>query len=176
MPTTSATLRENLGPEKLAVGWPWRLFLFSLLVLVVVGVLYVGLESGYKIYLNDQIGRQDQAIEELSQSISAEDQEKFIAFYSQLANLQALLDNHQVTAGIFPFLEEKTNRFVYYDFVDFKPAERKLVLEGVALSYEVLAQQLEAFNRAREVEGLVVQESQSVGNRVQFRLSLILKQ
>lgn len=168
-------ISEKLGPERVAVGWPWRLVLFSLLVLVTVIVVYLGLELGYKIYLNSQIKNKDEAIQRLSQSISQEEQKRFIDFYSQLANLQRLLDDHVFISKVSPFLEANTNRLVYYDFVDLRLKERRLDLGGVAQSYGVFAQQLEAFNRAPEVERLAVNESQSVGNAVKFRAYLILK-
>ncbi len=166
---------EKLGPERVVVGWPWRLLLFSLLVLVTVAVLYVGLDFGYKIYLNAQIRARDAAIDKLSQSIPKEEQDKFINFYSQLANLRYLLDSHIITSRIFPFLEANTNRLVYYNFVDMKLKESRLDLEGVAQSYGIFSQQLEAFSRAAEVERLVVSESQSINGAVKFRLYLILK-
>lgn len=167
-------ITDRLGPERVEVGWPWRLLLFSILVVVTVSVLYLGLEFGYKIYLNNQIESRDRAVAELTQTVSEEDQEKFISFYSQLANLQSLLDNHILTSRVFPFLEANTNRAIYYNFVDLKMKERRLNLEGVAQSYEIFAQQLEAFNQAPEVERLVVNESQSIGGRVSFRLFVIL--
>lgn len=167
--------RVQLGREQAAIGLPWRLFLFSLLVVIAVVVIYAGLDFGYKIYLNNQIKVRDQKINELTQAISQEEQNQFINFYSQLANLQILLDKHLLISKIFPFLEKNTNQQVYYNRVDLRASQRRLDLEGAAASYEIFAQQLEALNRAPEVEQLVVNDSQASGGRVTFRLFIILK-
>ena len=164
----------QLGPERRG-GWSWRLSTFSFLVLITVVVIYLGLEIGYKIYLDSQIEKTDLAISQLSETIPKADQERFVDFYSQLANLQLLLDGHNKTSTIFPLLERATNRSVYFDFVDLRYKDRRLTLGGVATSYAIFSQQLEAFNRAPEVERLVVSESQSIGGRVNFRLFITLK-
>jgi hypothetical protein len=164
----------QLGPEKRG-GWSWRLTVFSFLVLITVVVIYLGLEVGYKLYLNSQIEERDAAIAQLSETIPKEDQERFVSFYSQLANLQLLLDKHSKTSTVMPFLEKNTNRSVYFDFVDLRYKDRRLTLGGVASSYAIFSQQLEAFSRAPEVERLVVSESQSIGGRVNFRLFVTLK-
>lgn len=161
--------------EQSASGWPWRLFLFSFLVLATTVVVYLGLEFGYQIFLKNQISSRDAKIDELSQNIPKEEQERFLGFYSQLANLQSVLDNHSSTSKVLPFLEANTNKKVSYDSVDLRAAERKLTLDGAADSYEIFSQQLEAFNQAKDVERLVVQESQADGNIVKFRLFVILK-
>lgn len=169
------TKKLQLGSETKGVGLPWRLFLFSILVLVAVIVLYLGLEFGYSAFLSSQIKDRDQAILELTQSISQDDQNQFINFYSQLANMKTLLDDHVVASKTFPFLERNTNQLVFFNLVDLRADQRRLNLEGVAVNYEIFSQQLEAFNRAPEVERLVVNESQSREGRVTFRLFLILK-
>ncbi|MFH1759081.1 MAG: hypothetical protein ABH822_00790 [Patescibacteria group bacterium] len=176
MSQIKSNIRERISPERSAVGWPWRLFLFSLLLLATAVVLYFGLEVGYKVYLDRQIAATDTVITNLTESISQDEQEQFIAFYSQLANLQGLLDDHIITSTIFPFLERSTNKLVYFTFLDFRFKERKLSLEGIAQSYEIFSQQLEAFTRAPEVERLVVNESQSDKGQVKFRLFLTLKE
>lgn len=160
---------------KQSTQWPWRLFLFSLLVLATTVFLYLGLDIGYKTFLNNQIQKKDQAITDLSQTISQEEQEQFLNFYSQLANLKVLLDNHVLTSRIFPLLESNTNKLVRYDFLDLDINKQKLILEGAAASYEVLAQQLEAFDNAPEITRVMISESQQDKGIVRFRLSLFLK-
>lgn len=174
MEQTSENLAERIGRERPVVGWPWRLFLFSMLVLAAAAVLYFGLEIGYKTYLDAQIRARDLAIADLSQTISPEEQRRFVDFYSQLANLRVLLDGHVFVSRLFPLLEANTNQLVYFDSVDLNMKDRRLALEGVAASYEALAQQLEALDRAPEIERVLVGESRRDGNFVRFRLSLFL--
>ena len=167
------TLAEKLRPEKLSVGWPWRLFTFSFLVTLAAVVIYFGLSFGYKNLLESRITKLDAEIEQLSQSVSQDQQEKLIRFYSQLANLQTLLNKHIIASNVFPIWERNTNQGVYYNVSEWKMSDRRMVLEGVAVSYQVFAQQLEAFNRMPEVERVVVNESYLGDGRVVFRLFLI---
>lgn len=170
----SPTIDEKLEREELPVGWPWRFFLFSLLVFLTTLIVYAGLSFGYKPFLTAQIEEQEAAIAQLSRTIPKKQQEDFVTFYSQLVNLQTLLKNHVFVSKIFPFLQNNTNRFVYYTLIDLRLGERRLGLEGVAANYGVFSQQLQAFTVAPEVESLIVNESSALEGGVKFRLSLIL--
>ncbi len=175
LPITPVNMSERLGPEKLPVGWPWKFFLFSLLVLVTAVVLYFSLEFGYKPFLNSRIDSLNQSIDQLSQTIPKEQQDNLIRFYSQIINLQDLLKNHVNVSKVFNFLQNNTNKSVAYSSADLRVGERRLNLEGTASNYEIFAQQLEAFNIASGVENLVVNESSAIEGRVRFKLFLILK-
>lgn len=166
---------DGVKKETTEVGLPWRIFLFSLLIAVTSIVAYLGLEFGYKPYLNSRITNLEGSIDTLIKSIPKAEQDSFLAFYSQLANLQGLLSTHTSTAMLWPILESSTNTGVYYGFVDFRLKDRRLNLEGIAVSYEALSQQLEAFNQVKQIEQTVVNESQAVKEGVKFRLFLILK-
>jgi len=170
----SPTLDEKLNHQEAAVGWPWRFFLFSLLVALTAVVVWLGLAFGYKPFLQGQIEAAEAALSQLSQTIPQKEQENFIAFYSQLVNLQTLLKNHIFASKIFPFLQNNTNRLVYYTLLDLRLPERRLGLEGVAANYLVFSQQLQAFAAAPEVESLIVNDSNALEGQVKFRLSLIL--
>lgn len=164
----------ELSPEKLPTGWPWRFLIFALILFMASLLTYIGLSFGYRPYLQNQIAAADQAVNKLAASVPVADQEKLVAFYSQIVNLKSVLDNHIIASKILPFLEKNTNRRVYYNRLDVDVNQRSLSLEGVAENYEILAQQLEAFNQAREVERFLINESQLVGDRVRFKASIIL--
>ncbi len=172
----SPTIEEKLQREELPVGWPWRFFLFSLLVFITALIVYLGVAFGYKPFLVSQIDKQEAAIAQLSQTIPKKQQEDFIAFYSQLVNLQRLLKDHVFASKIFPFIQANTNQLVYYTAVDLRVGEKRLELEGAAVNYGVFAQQLQALAAAPGVESLIINDSSASGGRVKFRLSLILKQ
>lgn len=167
-------IAEKLGQEKLAVGWPWRLFVFSGLAMTAAAVVYVGLAFGYRQLLEQQLQRVETEMDELAQSIPQEQQEGLLRFYSQLANLQVLLRNHLMSSQLFPFLERNTNQTVAYTTLDFKASDRRAALEGSAPSYQALSQQLEAFSRTPQVENVVVNDSYAAEGRVFFRLTAII--
>jgi len=169
-------IAEKLGQEKLSVGWPWRLFSFSFLIILAAVVVYFGLAFGYKNFLTDRVNDVDFEIQQLSESIPQDQQDKLIKFYGQLANLQTLLNNHIISSNIFPILERNTNQGVFYNSAEFKMTDRRLVLEGVANSYQVLSQQLEAFNRVPDIDKVIVNESYLSSGRVAFRLFIILNE
>ena len=156
------------------MGWPWKFFLFSLLTLATAIVLYLGLNFGYQNYLNNRLQNLDQSLAQLSQSIPRDQQENLTAFYSQIANLQDILERHVSSTRVFSFLENNTNRLIYYTFLNLKIDERKLSLEGVAVNYDALSQQLQAFKSAPEVESFVLNDSNAAGGRVRFKIFLIL--
>ena len=171
----SPTLDEKLGHEELPVGWPWRFFLFSLLVGITTGVVYVGLVFGYTPFLNTRISEQQDALEQLGRVIPQKQQQEFVAFYSQLANLQTVLQNHIIASRLFGLLESRTSGLVFYTVMEARVPERKVLLEGSAASYAAFAQQLQSFTIAPEVENVIVNDSSALDGRVKFRLSLALK-
>mgnify|MGYP001617302204 CR=1 FL=1 len=79
------------------------------------------------------------------------------------------------TSKVFSFLEKNTNQSVFYTGMDLRTTERKLSLDGVAISYDTFSQQLEAFNSAKEIESLVVNESTAIDGQVKFKLFVVLK-
>lgn len=169
-------MAEKIANEKLAVGWPWRFFVFSLLVGLASIVIYLGLGFGYKNYLQIRIEQYDEDIKQLSEAIPQAQQERLTNFYSQLANLQNILNKHVFVSNIFPMLERNTNQLIYFKLADFKLSDRRLVLEGTAASYQVLSQQLEAFDRSPEIERVMLNESHLESGGISFRLFLVLNE
>lgn len=153
-------------------GLPWRLFSFSLFLLIVACGAYLGLKFGYAPILESQIAGLDEEIDTLSGQIPEEQRNGFIQLYSQLANLQSVLGKHIMTSVVFPLLEKSTHTDVYYSNFDLSVAENRLAIEGTARSYEVLAQQLDAWTNVKEVEKSYVAESQLSEGRVRFRMVL----
>ena len=166
---------EQFEPEKLPVGWPWRFFSVSLIIFSATLLLYLGLAFGYKPFLNSSIKEKDDEMGKLSQTVNKQDQEQFIKFYSQLANLKILLDSHSVSSKVFSALEQMTNQKVFYKSANLKVPERELELDSVAESYGVLSEQLEAFNKSGGVERLTLGQSQAGEGGVQFKATLKLK-
>ena len=166
---------EQFEPESLPVGWPWRFFSVSLIIFSATLLVYLGLVFGYKPFLNSNIQTIDAEIGKLSQTVTKEDQEQFIKFYSQLTNLKLLLDNHSVSSKVFSALEQMTNQKVFYRSATLKIPEQELELDGVAESYGVLSEQLEAFTQSGGVERFILSQSQTGEGGAQFKAILKLK-
>lgn len=166
---------EQYVPETPTAGTPWRLFTYSGLAFLASLLIYLGLSMGYSAYLNSRIAEVDQQLKQLGASISKEDQNKFVRFYSQLVNFNKLLDNHILSSDTFSLLEKNTNQKVRYTNFDLKIDERKLTLDGSALSYEILAQQLASFSADPSVENYMLNQSQMSDGSVKFKVVLIFK-
>ena len=164
-----------LERERTTTVWPWRLFVASLIALIVAVLYYVGLAFGYRTYLNSGIEKKDAEIAELAASIPKEDQVRLMRFYNQIQSLKNLLDKHVINSKILSLLEKNTNKKVFYNKLDLDVAQRSLNLDGIAESYQILAQQLEAFKQAPEVERFLINNSQFNQGVVRFNLTVVLK-
>ncbi len=170
----SALLDEKIGNEQLPVGWPWRFFLFSVLIAATAAVSALGLTFGYKPFLESNLLTQDSNIEALSKQIPAGQQDEFVRFYSQLANLDTVLKKHVFSSSLFGLLESRTNAEVMYTTMEARIPERKVVLEGMAANYAVFSQQLQAYSTSPEIVGVIVNDSSAQDGKVRFRISLTI--
>ena len=164
-----------LERERTTTVWPWRLFVASLIALIVAVLYYVGLAFGYRTYLNSGIEKKDAEIAELAASIPKEDQVRLMRFYNQIQSLKNLLDKHVINSKILSLLEKNTSKKVFYNKLDLDVAQRSLNLDGIAESYQILSQQLEAFKQAPEVERFLINNSQFNQGVVLFNLTVVLK-
>lgn len=168
--------KEQFKPGGLPSGVPWRLFTSTVLLVLLVVLVYTGLNFGYKPYLNSRIQDIDQQLQQLSAAISQEDQDNFIRFYSQLVNFNKILEKHALPSKLFPFLESITNKKVLYTNLDLRVDEKRLSLEGVAASYKVLSEQLAAYDQEPTIESYMLNQSQYSEGVVRFKATLILKE
>ena len=137
-------------------------------------IVYGGLLYGYKPYLENQIADVDEEINALAAKIPKENQEQLLRFYSQLSNLKNILDNHTIASKFLAFLEKNTNRRVFFTKLTEITSERTITLEGVTDNYDTLAQQLQAFKEAKEVERFVISDSQLNENQIRFKVQVVL--
>lgn len=169
-------IAEQFRPDNFPVGVPVRLLTASFLLILITVLSYLGLQFGYQAFLESRIETIDNQLQQLSGTVSKEDQEKFIVFYSQLVNFKKILDNHITSSKVFPLLENITNKKVFYGGWNLSTDERKLTLQGTAASYEVLAEQLTAFSQEPSVESYVLNSAQFTGGVVKFNAILVLKE
>jgi len=159
-----------VAADKLGVGLPWKVFIFSFILFGTVLGSYLGLIFGYKPFLNSRIESVQSQIDELARSVSVEEQSELLRFYSQIVNMKTLLDGHISLNKFFSFLENRANRQVSYDIAFLNSSNRELILEGVAASYPILSEQLQALHQAPEVERYTLSQSQVAEGRVRFRI------
>ena len=160
--------------ERLPVGWPWRFFMFAFIVFLASILVYLGLVFGYEPFLNNQINAVDQQISQASAVVPQADQNKFVQVYSQIINLQSLTANHVFASNSLKLLETVTDPQVYFTGATLKTDQRTLDLDGVAASFPVLAEQLEAFAESKQIDRYTLVQSQLNGGAVQFKVSLTL--
>ncbi|MDP3052933.1 MAG: hypothetical protein Q8N22_03220 [bacterium] len=176
MPQYNTSVAEKfLEPEKIAVGWPWRLLLFSIVLLVLFLFIYFGILWGYQPYLNSQKQSLDKKINQIGGTISETDRTNFVNFYSQLVNLQSLLGSHVKGSNIYNFLEANTNDGVYYDGAELSVADHLIRLDGVAKTYDNLFQQLSVFEQAPNVSRVILGQAQAADKGIRFSFQIIFK-
>ncbi len=176
-PYNKTTLEQGLTkPEKLPVGWPWRLLIFTIIVLGVAVAGYLGMELGYKPYLNSRIKSLDEKTATLTQAIDEKEQGNLATFYSQLINVQDLLASHINPSKLLDFLETNTHSQVHYLSFNFSLTEKSLQLNGNTFNYGFLTQQMKLFQDAPEVERIFLEDSRLLEDQtIQFSMRIILK-
>jgi hypothetical protein len=174
--TNSALEQELKKPERLPVGWPWRLLVFVVIIFGVTVATYLGMTLGYKPYLDSQIKTLDAKITNLNQAVDEEQQKNLVGLYSQLVNIQSLLNSHPVASKFFDFLEKNTHQQIYYTALNLSLTEKSAKLEGIAVNYIILAQQLELFRKIPEIEKVFLDDSRlTEEGSIRFSIRLIFK-
>ena len=174
---TRTALEEQLGrSERLPVGWPWRLLIFTFIIFGLTVVTYLGMSFGYKPYLNSRIKNLDAEIANLSQSVDEQQQKNLASFYSSLVNIQNLLASHPVASKFFDFLEKNTHQKIYYLSLNLSLLEKNIRLDGVAPDYDAIAQQLELFRKAPEIERIFLDDSRALDTGgIRFSIRFVFK-
>lgn len=168
-----SSLTAEFETEKLPVGLPWRILVFSLFIFGLSIFLYVGLHFGYRSYLDTQSKKIDSELEKLSGTVQSEEREQFITFYSQIANLKTVLESHSFVSNAFRFLERTTISPVYYASAQFNALDSSLLVNGIATSYETLAQQVTILSRAKEIVSVGLGQVNLQDEKVSFQLTVV---
>lgn len=137
---------ERLGREPTGTpGWSSRLLMFAGTLFFISIAVYLGLEFGYKPYLSSQVGKLNDQIQRFTQEIPVNDQNNLISFYSQISNLNGILNQHVVSSPLFDWLEKNTENQIYYTKLDFTPSTGQLTLMGFSKTVNDFSQQLQVF-------------------------------
>jgi hypothetical protein len=169
--TTVQSTRGLLpGKEILPSGTPRKFLTFSSLLFLATLLIYIGLSAGYKGFLNSEIKNTKEEIEELRFQISADQQDDIVKFFSQVANMEDILDEHVIASKLFPILEESTHSKVAYLSMEVEVPDRKITVDGIAESYDALVSQMAIYESFPQIESVILEESERRGNIVDFKV------
>ena len=107
---------------------------------------------GYQGYLNREIARLDDEISKFSLQIPVQEQENIVNFYSQIVNLQTLLDSSVSYSGFLQWLGDNTDTSVFLNDLAFDRNMNILTISGQAKTLANLGEQI---NRFRDMPNLV---------------------
>jgi Tfp pilus assembly protein PilN len=127
-------------------GWSLGIVTFSGGTLFLAVVVYLGLAFGYGPYLDAQITQLNAQLDTLAKTISPDDQARLVTFYSEIANLKTVLNNHVAFSRFLAWLEKNTEANVYYSRASFS-TENQVLLSGFAKNEADVNQQLVIFER-----------------------------
>lgn len=147
---------EQLGREPTSTqGWAVGALLFSGGLLFLALLIYAGLSFGYEPYLQSRLTSEQNQMNALSQSIPASQQTQLIDYYSQIANLQSLLQTHVSAPEFFSWLEKNTEANVYYQSFTLTSGDQ-IALTGVGSTEADVNQQIAIFENSPEVSSVSV--------------------
>ncbi len=157
-------------------GGAWRLLYFMGFVFLVFLLTYVGLAFGYKNFLEARIDTTTKELEALATTDpTLGKQDEFLAFQSQLINLKKVLDAPPTPSKILKLLEARTHTRVQYTNFTFSIPDRRVEVQGTASSYDVLAEQLQAFAGMPELTRYEMGNARvKEGGSVSFSVNLFL--
>jgi len=174
-PTPIRRARSQIpGREILPSGTPLKFLTFSFFLFLASVLAYIGLSVGYKTFLNSEISKLEESIDELRFQISVEQQDNLVKFFSQVSNVEDLLGDHVITSNLFPILQDNTHSRVAYSDIDVSVADRKVAIDGVAETFDALVSQLTIYEATPEVERIVLRSADRAGGVIDFKIELTM--
>jgi hypothetical protein len=168
---------EQIGQESPKTqGWALGVLFFSGGILFLTVAIYLGLTFGYEPYLQSQLASVQNQVSTLGNSVSASDQSQLIDFYSQIANLQTLLQRHTFSSQFFSWLEQNTEANVYYHSLALTQGNQ-IALSGAASTEADINQQVAIFENSPEVSSVTISNVSApslIGNGWTFSVTLIM--
>lgn len=181
MAYTQSALQTELSKQREAsIGWPWRLMTLSLIVLLTVVAVYAGMKFGFKdAYLQSQIENANADAADLLKTVSADEQKQIFNFYSQLSNIDALLDKRGKGLTYLDLIEKNTLKAVTYSSLNVTVGDKTATidLEGKATAYGVIVQQMDLYKKmpnVKELDLLGARVAGQAADGVTFSLKIII--
>jgi hypothetical protein len=175
MPLPEKVISELTKDKVNVPGWAWRIFIFSFFILAITIAFYVGLEYGFKSYLNSKINKLDSEAKQIMQAVSVEDQNKLILFYSQLENIKKIFSNRKSIVPLFSWLEKNTLSNVYFNKFNFNSLNNQLNLGGLSNKKEDALNQILVFQSKPEIENITLNNLSLNQDKWQFDLVITFK-
>src|SRR5574343_441571 len=120
-------LMDSFGPnDKMPSGWLSKFIRFGVILLVITIVVYILSNFVYIKFLDKEVADLENKIQGLEQEIPKQDREEVTIFYSQLVNLQKLLESHLYPTQIFERLELITLTQVTFTNFDYDFGEKRM--------------------------------------------------
>jgi hypothetical protein len=169
---------EQLGREpETSQGWATGAVLFAGGVFLLVAVMYGGIKFAYEPYVNNQILQAKNKIANVDQSVSVNDEQQIVDFYSQIANLNTALTKHVYVSTFFGWLEKNTEANVYYQNLDLSSGDR-VGIKGIAKTEADVNQQIAIFEASPQVTSVVISNVSTAqgGAGFEFDGTLIMDQ
>lgn len=167
MPSYSQSVLEQelFKKDDIKAKAPWKLLTVAFITFLTAGVLFLGLRFGYIPFLDSQLKDTDQKLSQLSSSFNEQDVKKIFTFYSQLYNINDILKSRYDSPKILKVLESETIKNIYYTGFNFDIDEKQMTAEGIAPSYEALAQQMELLKTAPEIKNVKLESARAIEER-----------
>jgi hypothetical protein len=166
---------EGLSYSPVALGLPWRVLLFAIILFAFSIFILLGLKLGYNSYIDSKDATLDKKIDELGTKVTQDQQKSLISFYSQLNNLKDVLGMHKFSVRIFDLLEKYTLPTIYFSDAKITADIDKVQLSGVAASTENLVEQLSVFDKAPEFSDSSLQQMSFLQQGISFSIILTTK-
>lgn len=154
-------------------GWSSGILLFSGSILFIVLFIYAGLRLGYEPYLNAQLSSVEGQVQKVGQSVSAADEARLITFYSQINNIQSLIQGHVFFSQFLTWLERTTEANVYYTSMFFTSGNQ-ITLTGVARTSADVAEQIAALEASPQVSSVALSDSALASSGTSWNFNVIL--
>jgi hypothetical protein len=155
-------------------GWFGELLFFSTVIFFLSLGIYFGMRFGYEVYLTNQNTDLQKRIDKFSLEVSPAEQEQLIGFYSQLQNLNVLLDKHIHTSQLYAWLEGNTVSNVYYSKLAINTVTSQMVLSGYSRDLASFSQQLQRFQDQKDAVSRVTFNNVSLGQKGYWQFDVTL--
>lgn len=128
---------------------------FSISIFVIMLIIYCGLAFGYEPYLQGEISKTQDQINQLGQSLSSADEANLLTYYSEIANIQSLITGHVFFSQFLNWLGTHTEANVYYRSFAFNSGSQ-VTFVAFGKTQADITQQISIFETAPEVSTVSV--------------------
>lgn len=152
----------------------------SLVALLTVIAVYVGMRFGFKeLYLGKQLEEANATAVKLTHSVTPEEQKQIFNFYSQLSNIDSLLDTRGRALMYFDLIEKNTLKAVTYSSMNLAVSGKAVTIDlgGRTMAYATVVEQMDLYKKMPGVKEVKILGSRAAGQAVdgiEFSLQIIV--